>query len=154
MTEAFRDYQQQIRANADALAETLLEGGLELLTGGTDTHLIQIDLRNTEWTGKDAEERLHEVKLTVNRNTVPVRRAAADRRVGRPHRHAGDDDARLRRGATSARSGGSSSTRSATTPDSTRSRARAAALCDEAAALPGLPRLHDLRRVSERDRRA
>ena len=70
-TEAFRDYQRQIRANADVLAETLLEGGLELLTGGTDTHLLQVDLRSTEWTGKDAEERLDEVKLTVNRNTVP-----------------------------------------------------------------------------------
>jgi glycine hydroxymethyltransferase len=70
-TDAYREYQQQIRDNADALAETLMDGGLDLLTGGTDTHLLQIDLRNSEWTGKDAEERLHEVKLTVNRNTVP-----------------------------------------------------------------------------------
>jgi glycine hydroxymethyltransferase len=70
-TEAFRDYQRQIRANADALSETLMEGGLDVLTGGTDTHLLQLDLRRTEWTGKDAEERLAEVKLTVNRNTVP-----------------------------------------------------------------------------------
>src|SRR2546426_1360691 len=71
MTEAFRDYQRQIRANADVLCETLIAGGLDVLTGGTDTHLLQLDLRATEWTGKDAEERLHEVKLTVNRNTVP-----------------------------------------------------------------------------------
>jgi glycine hydroxymethyltransferase len=70
-TEAFRDYQRQVRANADTLAETLIDGGLELLTGGTDTHLVQVDLRNSDWTGKDAEERLDEVKLTVNRNTVP-----------------------------------------------------------------------------------
>jgi len=70
-TEAFRDYQRQIRTNADTLADTLMEGGLDVLTGGTDTHLLQLDLRNTSWTGKDAEERLHEVKLTVNRNTVP-----------------------------------------------------------------------------------
>jgi glycine hydroxymethyltransferase len=70
-TEAFRDYQRQVRANADALAATLQEGGLDVLTGGTDTHLLQLDLRRTEWTGKDAEERLHEVALTVNRNTVP-----------------------------------------------------------------------------------
>jgi glycine hydroxymethyltransferase len=70
-TEAFRDYQEQIRANADTLAETLIDGGLDVLTGGTDTHLLQLDLRRTDWTGKDAEERLHEVKLTVNRNTVP-----------------------------------------------------------------------------------
>ena len=71
MTDAFRAYQHQVRRNADVLAETLQEGGLEILTGGTDTHLMQIDLRNSEWTGKDAEERLHEVKITVNRNTVP-----------------------------------------------------------------------------------
>jgi glycine hydroxymethyltransferase len=70
-TEAFRDYQSQVRANADALAEALLAGGLDLLTGGTDTHLLQVDLRSTDWTGKDAEQRLDEVKLTVNRNTVP-----------------------------------------------------------------------------------
>jgi glycine hydroxymethyltransferase len=70
-TDAFRDYQQQIRANADTLAETLIAGGLDVLTGGTDTHLLQLDLRSTDWTGKDAEERLHEVKVTVNRNTVP-----------------------------------------------------------------------------------
>jgi glycine hydroxymethyltransferase len=70
-TEAFRDYQQQVRANADTLSETLIEGGLDVLTGGTDTHLLQLDLRKTDWTGKDAEERLAEVKLTVNRNTVP-----------------------------------------------------------------------------------
>jgi glycine hydroxymethyltransferase len=71
MTEAFRDYQRQVRANADVLCETLIDGGLDVLTGGTDTHLLQLDLRGTDWTGKAAEERLHEVKVTVNRNTVP-----------------------------------------------------------------------------------
>lgn len=70
-SEPFRDYQRQVRANADTLAETLIEGGLELVTGGTDTHLMQLDLRNSEWTGKDAEERLHDVNITTNRNTVP-----------------------------------------------------------------------------------
>src|SRR6478672_10258104 len=70
-SEAFRDYQRQVRANADTLAATLQEKGLDVLTGGTDTHLLQLDLRGTEWTGKAAEERLDEVKLTVNRNTVP-----------------------------------------------------------------------------------
>jgi glycine hydroxymethyltransferase len=70
-TEAFRDYQRQVRANADTLSDTLIDGGLDVLTGGTDTHLLQLDLRRTEWTGKDAEERLAHVKLTVNRNTVP-----------------------------------------------------------------------------------
>ena len=70
-TEAFREYQSQVRANADTLAATLQEGGLDVLTGGTDTHLLQVDLRSTEWSGKEAEERLAEAKLTVNRNTVP-----------------------------------------------------------------------------------
>jgi glycine hydroxymethyltransferase len=70
-SEPFRAYQAQIRANADALAGALIEGGLDLLTGGTDTHLMQIDLRKSDWTGKAAEERLHEVKITANRNTVP-----------------------------------------------------------------------------------
>jgi glycine hydroxymethyltransferase len=67
----FRAYQAQIRANADALAVGLVGGGLDLLSGGTDTHLVQLDLRRSEWTGKDAEDRLHEVGITANRNTVP-----------------------------------------------------------------------------------
>jgi glycine hydroxymethyltransferase len=70
-TPAFREYQTQVRANADALADELQSLGLDVLTGGTDTHLLQLDLRRTDWTGKDAEERLAEVQITVNRNTVP-----------------------------------------------------------------------------------
>src|ERR671932_568725 len=69
-TDAFRDYQRQIRANADALADALLDGGLDVLTGGTDTHLMLLDLRDSEWSGKDAQERLEEVKITTNRNTI------------------------------------------------------------------------------------
>src|SRR6185312_14319221 len=117
-SEAFRDYQRQVRANADAVSETLIEGGLDVLTGGTDTHLLQLDLRSTDWTGKDAEERLDEVKLTVNRNTVPF-----DERP-RPSRAASGWGRRRRRcvewtTATSARSGASSSTPSANRPTST-----------------------------------
>jgi glycine hydroxymethyltransferase len=70
-TAAFREYQAQVRANADALSDELQAGGLDVLTGGTDTHLLQVDLRASEWTGKDAEERLAEVNITANRNTVP-----------------------------------------------------------------------------------
>jgi glycine hydroxymethyltransferase len=70
-SDAFREYQRQIRANADTLAASLEEGGLDVLTGGTDTHLLLVDLRRSEWTGKDAEERLAEVAITVNRNTIP-----------------------------------------------------------------------------------
>ena len=70
-TDAFREYQRQVRANADALAAGLIDGGFDVLTGGTDTHLVQLDLRATEWTGLAAQERLEECRLTVNRNTVP-----------------------------------------------------------------------------------
>jgi glycine hydroxymethyltransferase len=70
-TDAFREYQTRIVRNAKALAQTLTDGGQKLLTGGTDIHLLQLDLRGTQWSGKDAEERLHEVAITVNRNTVP-----------------------------------------------------------------------------------
>src|SRR3954447_26188337 len=70
-TDAFREYQTQVRANADTLASSLQEGGLDVLAGVTDTHLLQVDLRATVWSGKEAEERLAEAKLTVNRNTVP-----------------------------------------------------------------------------------
>jgi glycine hydroxymethyltransferase len=70
-SEAFRAYQTQIVTNAKTLAETLTDGGLTLLTGGTDNHLLQLDLRGSQWSGKDAEDRLHEAGITVNRNTVP-----------------------------------------------------------------------------------
>ena len=87
-SEPFREYQTAVRANADALAESLQEGGLDVLTGGTDTHLLLVDLRRTEWSGKDAEERLAEVSITVNRNTVPFDErpptVASGFRVGTP----------------------------------------------------------------------
>src|SRR5207237_2547299 len=57
--------------NADALAESLIGGGLDILSGGTDTHLMQLDLRQSDWSGKDAQEQLERVKITTNRNTVP-----------------------------------------------------------------------------------
>jgi glycine hydroxymethyltransferase len=87
-SDAFRAYQEQVRANADTLAETLQEGGLDVLTGGTDTHLLLVDLRRSVWTGKDAEERLAEVGITVNRNTIPFDErpptVASGIRVGTP----------------------------------------------------------------------
>jgi glycine hydroxymethyltransferase len=87
-SEPFREYQSAVRANADALAESLQEGGLNVLTGGTDTHLLLVDLRRTEWTGKEAEDRLAEVGITVNRNTIPFDErpptVASGFRVGTP----------------------------------------------------------------------
>jgi glycine hydroxymethyltransferase len=87
-SEPFREYQTAVRANADALAESVQSGGLDVLTGGTDTHLLLVDLRETEWSGKDAEDRLAEVGITVNRNTVPFDErpptVASGFRVGTP----------------------------------------------------------------------
>jgi glycine hydroxymethyltransferase len=87
-TDAFRDYQRQVRANADVLASGLIEGGFDVLTGGTDTHLVQLDLRATAWTGLAAQERLEECRLTANRNTVPFDerppRVASGVRFGTP----------------------------------------------------------------------
>jgi glycine hydroxymethyltransferase len=67
----FKAYQRQIVANAKALAAALIERGFRLLTGGTDVHLMMLDLRGTELTGKIAEETLDRARITVNKNTVP-----------------------------------------------------------------------------------
>jgi glycine hydroxymethyltransferase len=87
-TEPFREYQNAVRANADALAASLQEGGLDVLTGGTDTHLLLVDLRRTDWSGRDAEDRLAQVGITVNRNTIPFDErpptVASGFRVGSP----------------------------------------------------------------------
>ena len=67
----FRAYQEQIVRNARALAAGLVEKGFRLVSGGTDNHLMLIDLRNAELTGKLAQETLEAARITVNRNTVP-----------------------------------------------------------------------------------
>jgi len=68
---AFREYQAQIVKNAVALAERLTARGWSLVSGGTDTHLVLMDLRKTDLTGKAAEEALDRAGITVNKNTVP-----------------------------------------------------------------------------------
>jgi glycine hydroxymethyltransferase len=70
-TPAFRAYQQQILANAKALATALGSQGFRLATGGTDNHLMLVDLRGTEISGKVAEETLDAARITVNKNAVP-----------------------------------------------------------------------------------
>jgi len=70
-SEGFRERQRRTRAGAAALAEELVAGGLDVLTGGTDVHLALVDLRESELDGRQAEDRLHEVGITVNRNAVP-----------------------------------------------------------------------------------
>lgn len=67
----FKNYAHKIVENAKALAEILLSEGVELVTGGTDNHLMLIDLSNRELTGKDAEIALDHAGITVNKNTVP-----------------------------------------------------------------------------------
>lgn len=67
----FKEYQQQIVKNALALASALLERGFELVSGGTDNHMMLLDLRNKNITGRDAEEVLDEVGVTVNKNAIP-----------------------------------------------------------------------------------
>jgi glycine hydroxymethyltransferase len=70
-TELFRERQRQTIANAKALGEALQQGGLSVLTGGTDVHLVLVDLGMDGLNGKEAEDRLAEVGITVNRNAVP-----------------------------------------------------------------------------------
>lgn len=68
---AFKAYQEQIVKNAQALAKALTEKGFRLISGGTDNHLMLVDLRSKEITGKEAEHRLDEAGVTVNKNTIP-----------------------------------------------------------------------------------
>ena len=70
-SEPFRERQRQTVANARALAEGLIEGGVDVLTGGTDVHLVLVDLTSTGLDGKESEARLEEVGITVNRNAIP-----------------------------------------------------------------------------------
>lgn len=67
----FEDYAKQIIKNAEALAEGLQNNGLRLVTGGTDNHLVLVDLKDEEVTGKKAEELLEECNIIVNKNMVP-----------------------------------------------------------------------------------
>ncbi|MBQ7660612.1 MAG: serine hydroxymethyltransferase [Clostridia bacterium] len=67
----FKDYQAQILRNAKALADTLLAEGLHLVSGGTDNHLMLLDLRGTGVTGKELEARLDSVHITANKNAIP-----------------------------------------------------------------------------------
>ncbi|MGZ5333276.1 MAG: serine hydroxymethyltransferase [Solirubrobacterales bacterium] len=69
-TEPFAARQRQTIANAQAFAEELIEGGIEVLTGGTDVHLVLVDLTPTGLDGKQAEARLEDVGITVNRNAI------------------------------------------------------------------------------------
>ena len=71
LTPEYKEYINQIVKNAKALANGLIEEGLDIVSGGTDNHLMLVDLRKANITGKDAEKLLDEVRITCNKNTIP-----------------------------------------------------------------------------------
>ena len=71
LSDEFKTYQQQIVKNAAALANGLLKRGINLVSGGTDNHLMLVDLRNLNLTGKEAQHILDEVNITCNKNGIP-----------------------------------------------------------------------------------
>jgi len=71
MQPSFVDYQKQVVANARALARTLMYQGFRLVSGGTDTHLMLIDVFSKGVKGKEAEEALDRARITVNKNAIP-----------------------------------------------------------------------------------
>lgn len=71
MQPEFKDYQRKILANATALAESVAEHGLRVVSGGTDNHLMLVDLRNAKVTGRKAQRALDDVGITANKNTIP-----------------------------------------------------------------------------------
>ncbi len=87
-SELFRERQRRTRAGAEALAEELLAGGVNVLTGGTDVHLVLVDLRESDLDGQQAEDRLHDIGITVNRTAVPFDprppKVSSGLRVGTP----------------------------------------------------------------------
>ena len=71
MKPEFKTYQEQVLKNAKVLAESLMDAGFQLVSGGTDNHLMLVDVRNFHITGKEFERRLDEVQITVNKNAIP-----------------------------------------------------------------------------------
>ena len=71
LSPAFKEYAEQVVKNAKALADELTKEGFRLISGGTDNHLILLDLRNFKITGKELEKKLDEVYITVNKNAIP-----------------------------------------------------------------------------------
>lgn len=71
LTDEFKAYQQQIVKNASALANDLMQRGFDIVSGGTDNHLMLLHLRKFDITGKELEKRLDEVHITANKNTIP-----------------------------------------------------------------------------------
>jgi glycine hydroxymethyltransferase len=70
-SDSFKERQQRTRRGASILAEKMLGKGVNVLTGGTDVHLVLADLQGSSLNGQEAEDRLHEIDITVNRNSIP-----------------------------------------------------------------------------------
>ena len=71
MEDSFKAYQQQVLSNAKILSQELSDRGFRIVSGGTDNHLMLVDLRNKDITGKEAEKMLDEIHITTNKNTIP-----------------------------------------------------------------------------------
>ncbi len=88
MTSDFTRYQKSIRENARAMAEALRDGGIRLVSGGTDNHMVLLDVTPLNITGKQAEEALENINIVVNRNAIPFDsrppRIASGLRIGSP----------------------------------------------------------------------
>ncbi len=98
---SFKTYQQSVIANARAMAEEFVRGGLRLVAGGTDTHLMLVDVSVKGLTGKAVEAYLDEIGITVNKNAIPFDQqkpmVASGIRIGTPaitSRGFGEDDCR------------------------------------------------------------
>lgn len=71
LSPEFKTYSRQVVLNAKALADSLMENGIDIVSGGTDNHLMMLDLRNVNLTGKAAQNLLEEIHITANKNTIP-----------------------------------------------------------------------------------
>ena len=102
LSPAFKEYQQQVVKNAAAMADEFTKCGVRLVSGGTDNHLMLLDLRDKNMTGKELEKMLDEVNITVNKNTIPFETTSpfvtSGVRIGTPSittRGFKEEDARL-----------------------------------------------------------
>ena len=102
LSEEFKAYQKQVVANAAAMADEFIKCGVRLVSGGTDNHLMLVDLRDKDMTGKELEKMLDEVNITVNKNTIPFEQTSpfvtSGIRIGTPSittRGFKEEDARL-----------------------------------------------------------
>ena len=102
LSPAFKEYQQQVVKNAAAMADEFTKCGVRLVSGGTDNHLMLLDLRDKNMTGKELEKMLDEVNITANKNTIPFETTSpfvtSGVRIGTPSittRGFKEEDARL-----------------------------------------------------------